>query len=148
MIDAATPNHPVLVQRFDRSMFLANSLALKLAGITETTPVPANGEIAKDASGRLTGILKGSAADLVRIAASFKDRHNATVVLMIEPGALEWSDLPTVQRLVAAAEENFIDLSAVTPDGVAGTLATASGIPTATLPMGVVAADPRLPATT
>jgi predicted PurR-regulated permease PerM len=89
-----------------------------------------------------------SAADLVRMAASFKDRHNATVVLMIEPGALEWSDLPTVQRLVAAAEENFIDLSAVTPDGVAGTLATASGIPTATLPMGVVAADPRLPATT
>ena len=66
LVDAVTPNHPVFVQRFDRSMYLANSLALKLAGITESTPSPANGEIAKDATGRLTGILKGSAADLVR----------------------------------------------------------------------------------
>ena len=66
LIDAATPGHPVFVNRFDRSMFLANSLALKLAGITESTPAPANGEIVKDAAGRLTGILKGAAADLVR----------------------------------------------------------------------------------
>ena len=66
LIDAVTPDHPVFVQRFDRSMFLANSLALKLAGISERTPAPANGEIVKDSSGRLTGVLKGSAADLVR----------------------------------------------------------------------------------
>ena len=66
LIDAVTPRHPVFVQRFDRSMFLANSLALKLAGITETTVAPPNGEIVKDTSGRLTGVLKGSAADLVR----------------------------------------------------------------------------------
>lgn len=66
LIDPVTPAHPVLVQRFDRSMFLANSLALKLAGITDATPNPPNGEIVKDAKGRLTGILKGSAADLVR----------------------------------------------------------------------------------
>ena len=66
LIDAVTGNHPVLVQRFDRSMYLANSLALKLAGITESTPNPPNGEIAKDAGGRLTGILRGSAADIVR----------------------------------------------------------------------------------
>ena len=66
LIDAVTPNHPVFVQRFDRSMYLANSLALKLAGISDSTPNPPNGEIAKDASGRLTGILRGSAADLVR----------------------------------------------------------------------------------
>ena len=38
MIDAVSPDHPVFVNRFDRSMFLANSLALKLAGITESTP--------------------------------------------------------------------------------------------------------------
>ena len=66
LIDAATPEHPVFVNRFDRSMFLANSLALKLANVTETTPNPSNGEIVKDASGKLTGVLKGSAADLVR----------------------------------------------------------------------------------
>jgi hypothetical protein len=66
MIDAASPDHPVFVNRFDRSMFLANSLALKLAGISESTPAPPGGEIVKDAGGRLTGILKGAAADLVR----------------------------------------------------------------------------------
>ncbi|MBA2305972.1 MAG: amidohydrolase [Acidobacteria bacterium] len=66
LIDAVTPEHPVLVQRFDRSMFLANSLALQLAGITEHTSNPPNGEIVKDATGRLTGILTGSAADIVR----------------------------------------------------------------------------------
>ena len=66
LIDPVTSDHPVFVQRFDRSMFLANSLALKLAGITDSTPNPPNGEIAKDANGRLTGILEGAAADLVR----------------------------------------------------------------------------------
>ena len=61
-----TPDHPVFVNRFDRSMFLANSRALELAKITESTPNPPNGEIVKDAAGRPTGILKGTAADLVR----------------------------------------------------------------------------------
>ena len=32
MIDAFTAQHPVLVSKFDRSMHLANSLALELAG--------------------------------------------------------------------------------------------------------------------
>jgi len=66
LIDAATPEHPVLVNRFDRSMFLANSLALKLAGIDDRTPNPDGGEIVRDARGRATGILTGSAAQLVR----------------------------------------------------------------------------------
>jgi predicted amidohydrolase YtcJ len=65
LIDAVTPDHPVFVQRFDRSMYLANSLALKLAGIDERTPNPPDGEVVRDSSGRLTGVLKGSAADLV-----------------------------------------------------------------------------------
>ena len=56
----------MFVNRFDRSMYLANSLALKVAGIDESTPAPPGGEIVKDAGGRLTGVLKGAAADLVR----------------------------------------------------------------------------------
>ena len=65
LIDPVTPEHPVLLSRFDRSMYLANTLALELAGITEDTPDPMGGEIDKDAGGRLTGILRGSAAALV-----------------------------------------------------------------------------------
>ncbi len=66
LIDALTPDHPVFVSRFDRSMYLANSRALELAGITPNTPVPLGGEIARDANGRLTGIIRGAAAELIR----------------------------------------------------------------------------------
>jgi hypothetical protein len=65
LIDRVTPNHPVLVRSFDGEMYLANSLALEAAGITATTPAPRGGTIERDARGRLTGILRGSAADLV-----------------------------------------------------------------------------------
>lgn len=65
-IDAVTPDHPVCVNRLDEHMILANSLALKLAGVTKATPVPAGGEIVKDpATGEPTGILKDAAMDLV-----------------------------------------------------------------------------------
>ena len=66
LVDALTPEHPVFVNRFDRSMYLANSVALKLADITDATPNPPNGEIVRDAKGRATGVLKGAAADIVR----------------------------------------------------------------------------------
>ncbi|MEJ2090010.1 MAG: amidohydrolase family protein, partial [Gammaproteobacteria bacterium] len=66
LIDAVTGAHPVLVSRFDRSMYLANALALELAGIDEDTPDPVGGEIARDRTGRLTGILRGTAVDLVQ----------------------------------------------------------------------------------
>jgi len=65
-IDAVTPGHPVCVNRLDEHMILANSLALKLAGVTKATPVPAGGEIVKDpATGEPTGILKDAAMDLI-----------------------------------------------------------------------------------
>ena len=65
-IDAVTPDNPVCVNRLDGHMILANSLALKLAGVTKDTPVPPGGEIEKDpATGEPTGILKDQAMDLV-----------------------------------------------------------------------------------
>jgi predicted amidohydrolase YtcJ len=64
-IDKATPDHPVFVQRLDGHMGLANSLALKLAGITAATPVPDGGAIVKDARGEPTGLLKDNAMALV-----------------------------------------------------------------------------------
>jgi len=66
LIDAFTDKHPVLVSRFNRSMYLANTLALELAGIDENTTDPVGGEIARDESGRATGILRGTAVDLVQ----------------------------------------------------------------------------------
>jgi len=66
LIDSVTPNHPVFVNRHDGEVFLANSVALELAGINERTRAPRGGVIERDASGRLTGILTGAAVDLVR----------------------------------------------------------------------------------
>lgn len=66
LIDSFTGNHPVLVNRFDRKVYLANSLALKLAGIDGKTPDPPGGAIERDENGEPTGILTGSAAELVR----------------------------------------------------------------------------------
>lgn len=81
-----------------------------------------------------------SEADLERVAASFSERANATIVLMIEPGALSWAHLDLVERVAAEAEDYFIDLSTVTPDGVAGTLTSAAGIPTQTFSFAPVPA--------
>jgi predicted amidohydrolase YtcJ len=68
MIDEFTPDHPVLVSKFDRSMHLANSRALELAGIDDDTPDPQDGEFVRDENGRLTGILRGRAFAVVRQA--------------------------------------------------------------------------------
>jgi predicted amidohydrolase YtcJ len=65
LIDPATPEHPVFVQRLDGHMALANSRALRLAGITRDTPDPDGGTIVRDARGEPTGILKDNAMDLM-----------------------------------------------------------------------------------
>ena len=66
-IDAVTPDHPVLLSRMDGHGALANSVALKLAGIDAKGPAdPPGGEIERDsATGEPTGILKDTAIDLV-----------------------------------------------------------------------------------
>jgi predicted amidohydrolase YtcJ len=65
-IDAVSPDNPVCVTRYDLHIALANSLALKLAGITKDTPSPAGGEIQKDpVTGEPTGIVRDAALALV-----------------------------------------------------------------------------------
>ncbi len=65
-IDTVTPQNPVCVNRHDGHMVLANSLAMKIAGISRDTPSPDGGEILKDfVTGEPTGILKDAAMELV-----------------------------------------------------------------------------------
>lgn len=65
MIDAVTPNNPVFISRYDGHAALANSLALKLAGINRKTQDVPGGVIVRDAqSGEPTGIFKDAAQDL------------------------------------------------------------------------------------
>jgi len=80
MIDAVTPDNPVAVNRYDGHSYLANSLALKLAGITSATPDPIGGKIERDPKGNPTGILIDGAElliDRVVPALSHEQRLNA-----------------------------------------------------------------------
>lgn len=64
-VDAVTQDNPILLFRLDWHMALANSAALKYAGIDENTKDIEGGTIVKDKNGELTGILKDNAMNLV-----------------------------------------------------------------------------------
>ena len=68
LIDPVTGERPALISRFDRKVYLANSAALKAAGITAATLDPKGGLILRDAGGRPTGLLRGTAAEMVQQA--------------------------------------------------------------------------------
>ena len=116
-IDPVTPQHPVLVTRLDGHMALANTLALKLAGITENTPDPPGGIIVRDpATGRLTGILKDAAQALVervippkspgekRSAALAASRHAASLGVTSLTDVSADDDVALYQELVERGE--------------------------------------------
>ena len=65
-LDAAIGSRPVILERIDGHAIVVNSLALKIAGITSTTPNPPGGEILKDpATSEPTGMLIDRAKALV-----------------------------------------------------------------------------------
>ena len=65
LIDQFTPDTPVFVNRLDSHMALANSVALKLAGVTRDTNDPDGGVVVRDAKGEPTGVLKDAAQNFV-----------------------------------------------------------------------------------
>jgi predicted amidohydrolase YtcJ len=65
LIDPLTPDTPVFVSRYDGHMALANSVTLRLAGVTAKTPDPPGGVVVRDAQGNPTGALKDAAMDYV-----------------------------------------------------------------------------------
>ena len=80
--DSLFPNTPLILKRIDGHAALANSAALKLAGLDSKTKIN-GGELIKDAKGNLTGILIDNAVDLVtsKISAPSKEKlFNALLV--------------------------------------------------------------------
>ncbi|MBA3891247.1 MAG: amidohydrolase [Gemmatimonadaceae bacterium] len=64
-IDSVTADHPVWINRLDGHMALANSAALRLAGIDAGTRDVSGGTVVRDANGEPTGVLKDNAMGLV-----------------------------------------------------------------------------------
>lgn len=109
-IDSVTPQHPVFVPRLDGHMALANSAALKAAGVTRATRNVSGGEIVRDANGEPTGMLKDNAMGLVgRVepapSAELMDRALAAAMEYVAQQGVTtvhnmggWSDLATFER--------------------------------------------------
>src|SRR5215212_7178668 len=85
-IDARTPDRPIFLTRKDGHSAWANSRAMELAGIDDTTPDPPGGSIQREKK-HATGILFESALGLVRQhspATTQADRLAAVRAAMIE----------------------------------------------------------------
>jgi predicted amidohydrolase YtcJ len=99
-LDQASAAHPILLTRTCGHIAVANSLALRLAGIDTATPNPPGGVIVRDPDGTPTGILQETAMALVA--------H-----LIPAPGA------ELVEAAIAAAQRHQLSLgitSATDPD--------------------------------
>ena len=99
-LDSVVPDNPVYLTAKSMHAGWANSLALKLAGITGDTPNPPAGEIIRDRQGWPTGILTETAMDLLT-ARSYTSREapgcavpevsaEAVAEAMVEAQALVW----------------------------------------------------------
>ena len=65
LIDTVTGDTPMFVERYDGHEALANSVAMKLAGVDAKTPDVPGGVIVRDASGNPTGVFKDAAMPLI-----------------------------------------------------------------------------------
>ncbi len=89
LIDSGTSDIPVAVSRYDGHMVLANSAALKIAGITAQTPDPDGGVIMRDKNGNPTGGLKDAALDMLfkAVPALTHDPRRHAIVRALEHAA-------------------------------------------------------------
>ncbi len=65
VLDRAVGGRPVLIHRYCGHVAIANTAALRIAGIDEHTADPAGGVIDRDADGQPTGVLRETAIELV-----------------------------------------------------------------------------------
>jgi predicted amidohydrolase YtcJ len=64
-VDSVTLHNPLWINRLDGHMCLANTVALKEAGITDNVKDIKGGTIVRDKNGRVTGIFKDNALDFI-----------------------------------------------------------------------------------
>ena len=86
-LDAVTTEHPIFLTARSGHGGWANSLALRMAGITHETADPYGGEIVRDAKGEPTGLLLEAAMELVsrRIPEpTLEEEETATLLAMRE----------------------------------------------------------------
>jgi len=118
-LDAAAPERPMMVHRYDGHMAIVNSVVLEAAGISASTPDPDGGVIDRDSSGMPTGVLRETAIDLAVMAPGMQSPVDpgtvatkmrglaqlgiTSVGAMIRSGDGAWAHLGDEAAIVAAA---------------------------------------------
>jgi predicted amidohydrolase YtcJ len=96
-LDKIAPNNPVFLDRADGHGAVANSAALKIAGVDKNTPSPFGGEISKDKqSGEANGMMLDAAQDLVQrhIPATTAAEAERAIVLGVQRDiSLGWTQV-------------------------------------------------------
>ncbi|MFF2146575.1 amidohydrolase [Kitasatospora sp. NPDC058190] len=118
-LDQATDRHPVLVKRGGHND-VVNTYALRLAGITEDTPVPPGGVIGRDADGRLNGRLIDNALGLVERFVPAQDRAQRIDGLRLASSQYAATGIGTV-RDCAVSLEDYATLLAAREAGALST---------------------------
>ncbi len=109
-LDRASTRHPIYLARAGGHNAVANSLALRLAGIGRETPQPRGGNIERDPSGEPTGRLDEIAAmELVRGRIPEPSEEEAVVMMVrswpeVEERLLSWG-LTTIHEAHVKARE-------------------------------------------
>ena len=68
-LDQASANHPIYITHASGHISAANSLALRLSGVTRSTPDPRGGAFDREADDEPNGVCREAAASIVRRAA-------------------------------------------------------------------------------
>jgi predicted amidohydrolase YtcJ len=106
-LDKASPVNPVVLTHASGHAAFVNAKAMELSGIGRTTASPNGGEIVKDARGNPTGLLRETAAALVRRGAG-EPRLTAEEAEARARRALELAD----QEVIAKGITSFQDAGA------------------------------------
>lgn len=109
-LDTVAPDHPVVLIHTSGHLAVANSKALEVAGIDESTPNPEGGVYVKDQAGRLTGLLEETAAMDLQLQAA--DIGAGEFLSMIEFASAEYaSQGVTLAQSGATTQEAALGLS-------------------------------------
>jgi len=116
-IDPVSGGLPVILVRADGHALVANSAALKAAGVDETTPVPTGGQILKGPDGKLTGVLVDNAMGLVRKLAAAPSEAERLAAFRaafkvetaygwtgVHSMSVAWPDVALLEQMVARGE--------------------------------------------
>ena len=114
MIDGITGSRPVLVRRFDRKVYMANSAALEAAGITSGTPDPDGIAVERGRNGEPTGALFNPVAGAVESTVLVRDNVRTLYSDIIPPPSREQRIQETLRAWRQMMEVGITSYSDVT----------------------------------